>query len=274
MQQLSQTTSPTLHSDEINAIELSDDEIYHVKWQKFLILEKERKEASRREFENQISIPWTAKELFQIIEIRLVEKFGFSYGNDGKDGKPIFVYDENNMMILQALCYYFTNNQAFEKMGEGWSLQKGIALMGNVGRGKSLIMQLFANNKRQCFNVNSCDSVSTDYAINGHEALLKYYDTPITGADYRTFYQKFLGTCFDDLGTEPTKKNFGNELNVMANIILKRYDNKYLFGFDCTHITTNLSGGAEIEANYGTRARSRFKEMFNPIILKGNDHRK
>lgn len=271
LQELSPETKNLENFDEINRIELTESEIYNMKWQKFLLLEKERKELARREFQEQVLKPWTAGDLLSLIETRLVENFGFSSVEN--DGKPVFKLDKNNEFILLALCRYFVNDLEFENMHPGWKLNKGIALMGNVGLGKSLIMRLFANNKRRCFNVISCRDVSSDYAVNGHEALTKYSDTPIGTYDYRTYYQKYFGYCFDDLGTEATKKNFGNELNVMADIILNRYDHKVMFGFECTHITTNLSAD-EIESFYGTRVRSRFKEMFNPLILTGNDHRK
>jgi DNA replication protein DnaC len=91
--------------------------------------------------------------------------------------------------------------------------------------------------------------------------------------DYRTFNQKRAGYCFDDLGTEETKSHFGNKINVMAEIILNRYDNKTAMGWEFTHVTTNLSAD-EIEQYYGSRVRSRFREMFNAITLNGNDRRK
>ncbi len=61
---------------------------------------------------------------------------------------------------------------------------------------------------------------------------------------------------------------YGNECNVMAEILLRRYDlfiNKKLQ----THITTNLSA-SEIEKNYGNRVRSRIRNMFNLIAFDKN----
>ena len=67
--------------------------------------------------------------------------------------------------------------------------------------------------------------------------------------------------CFDDLGTETTSKYFGNDCNVMAEILLTRYDLFKEKGI-ITHLTTNLSA-TEIESQYGNRLRSRMREMFN-----------
>ena len=60
-------------------------------------------------------------------------------------------------------------------------------------------------------------------------------------------------------------KYFDNETNVMAEILLSRYDlliNRKIQ----THITTNLST-TELEAAYGNRVRSRMRQMFNLIAF-------
>ena len=60
-------------------------------------------------------------------------------------------------------------------------------------------------------------------------------------------------------------KYFDNETNVMAEILLSRYDlliNRKIQ----THITTNLSA-TELEAAYGNRVRSRMRQMFNLIAF-------
>lgn len=71
--------------------------------------------------------------------------------------------------------------------------------------------------------------------------------------------------CFDDLGAEQSLKYYGNECNVMGEILLSRYE--YFVSHDMTtHITTNLSA-SEIEELYGNRVRSRMREMFNLILF-------
>jgi hypothetical protein len=60
-------------------------------------------------------------------------------------------------------------------------------------------------------------------------------------------------------------KYFGNETNVMAEILLSRYDlliNRKIQ----IHITTNLSA-TEREAPQGHRVRSRMRQMFNLIAF-------
>ena len=60
-------------------------------------------------------------------------------------------------------------------------------------------------------------------------------------------------------------KYFDNETNVMAEILLSRYDlliNRKIQ----THITTNLSA-TELEAAYGNRVRSRMRQIINLIAF-------
>jgi DNA replication protein DnaC len=73
---------------------------------------------------------------------------------------------------------------------------------------------------------------------------------------------------FDDLGLEQTPKYYGNECNVIAEILLNRYD-LFVSKRMMTHITTNLSA-SELESIYGNRIRSRMREMFNLVAFDRN----
>jgi DNA replication protein DnaC len=74
--------------------------------------------------------------------------------------------------------------------------------------------------------------------------------------------------CFDDLGLEPLMQHYGNTCNVMAEVLLSRYDCFATHGM-ITHITTNLNS-AELEDHYGKRIRSRMRELFNLIAFARN----
>lgn len=71
--------------------------------------------------------------------------------------------------------------------------------------------------------------------------------------------------CFDDLGTENHLKFYDVECNVMAEILLSRYDQFCIQGLQ-THLTTNLTS-MDIEEQYGKRVRSRMREMFNLLAF-------
>lgn len=104
--------------------------------------------------------------------------------------------------------------------------------------------------------------IADDYAAEGHETL---YDNSKMIQVYPQLHlgHDSVGLCYDDLGTEDDKKNFGNQVNVMQDILFKIYDSDIYRHF---HLTTNI-GGVEIEAMYGKRVRSRMREMFNVITF-------
>ena len=58
-------------------------------------------------------------------------------------------------------------------------------------------------------------------------------------------------------------KHFGNDCNVMAEILITRYEH-FIENKTITHITTNLLA-TEIEKAYGNRVRLRLRQMFNLI---------
>ncbi|MFA6402053.1 MAG: hypothetical protein WCX31_10575 [Salinivirgaceae bacterium] len=63
-------------------------------------------------------------------------------------------------------------------------------------------------------------------------------------------------------------KYVGNDCNVMAEILLSRYD-LFLSCHMITHLTTNLNS-SEIEEIYGLRMQRRLRELFNLIAFDGN----
>jgi DNA replication protein DnaC len=106
--------------------------------------------------------------------------------------------------------------------------------------------------------MKSCRDISFEFIQDGYSVILKY--------SRQAFVQdKPKMYCFDDLGTENNLKYFGNECNVMTEILLSRYDH-FVSRQMITHITTNLTS-SEIESLYGTRVRSRMKEMFNLVYF-------
>lgn len=116
-------------------------------------------------------------------------------------------------------------------------------------------MQTFPTNRKTLAIVSTRQIVS-EFMKEGYEILEKYSRGHLSH-DLRS--PKVY--CFDDLGTETTSKYFGNDCNVMAEILLTRYDLFKEKGL-ITHITTNLSA-TEIGSQYGNCLRSRMREIFN-----------
>jgi energy-coupling factor transporter ATP-binding protein EcfA2 len=175
--------------------------------------------------------------------------------------------EEDKQIIKKLICYFLKDTQAASQFDI--NLNKGILLTGPVGCGKTTLISLmrFFEPTSNQFIVKSCRDVSFEFIKDGYETIHKY--------SRNSFYQQNpKAYCFDDLGTENNLKYFGNECNVMAEILLSRYD-LFVSRKFVTHLTTNLSA-SEIETAYGNRIRSRLREMFNLIAFdRGiNDKRK
>jgi DNA replication protein DnaC len=163
--------------------------------------------------------------------------------------------------ITKLICYFLDDQNTAAKLNI--DLTKGILLSGPVGCGKTTLMKLMryvpqANKK---FFVKTCRDISFEFIKDGYEVIHRYSHGHNTHAEHKNY-------CFDDLGTENNLKYFGNECNVIAEIILSRYD-IYTSKNIQTHITTNLSA-SEIENAYGNRVRSRLRHMLNLIAFDKN----
>ena len=186
--------------------------------------------------------------------ITWLEKKGVElYGNH-------FKIIETDYPIVYKLIAYFLKDEptCFQY---GINLNKGILLTGPIGCGKTSLMNLmkYLTATEHKFFVKPCRDISFEFIQDGYQIIHKYSNGKLYQSEPRTY-------CFDDLGTENNLKYFGNECNVMAEILLSRYDlfiSKKLF----THITTNLSA-TEIEKHYGNRVRSRLREMVNLIAFE------
>lgn len=177
----------------------------------------------------------------------------------GKQLYPDFkLHAEDAQIIQKLLCYFLQDDQRAQELG--LNLNKGILLTGPIGCGKSSLISLmrFLQPQEGRFIVKSCRDVSFEFIQNGYDVIHRY--------SHRSFYNHEPRIyCFDDLGTENNLKFFGNECNIMAEILLSRYD-LFVSRNLITHLTTNLSA-SEIEAAYGNRVRSRMRELFNLIAF-------
>lgn len=166
--------------------------------------------------------------------------------------------DDNNRQIVTDLCKYFAEEKC--KLDPA----KGILLVGGVGIGKSTMMQFFSRNQVSMYRLISCREIESDFSSDGEKSVQNCSYNIKVSPSSNEFCHMEMGYCFDDLGTEANGKHYGKEKNVMAEIILNRYDNQIPFTF--THITTNLTA-QEIEDQYGNRVTDRMKQMFNIVTF-------
>ena len=177
-----------------------------------------------------------------------------------------FTIDEANKETTLLICKYFANELYAEVDGAWFSNNKGLFLSGNIGCGKTFLMKLLQVNPIYNYRVVNCREVASDFAKDGDAGIEKYikiYEQPPQKHHDPAFRKQRLlnGYCFDDFGTEPDKKYYGSEVNVMLEVLLHRYDKGDFF---TTHITTNINI-TELKERYGSRLTSRMKEMFNFI---------
>ena len=170
-----------------------------------------------------------------------------------------FQFLEQDIDNITKLIAYFLNDEETTNQ-LGIDLTKGILLSGPVGCGKTTLMTLmkYVTLKENKFYLKTCRDISFEFIKEGYEIIHRYSRGSYSQSEYKNY-------CFDDLGVESNLKYYGNECNVMAEIILSRYD-LFISKKVKTHITTNLSA-SEIETMYGNRVRSRFRAMLNLIAF-------
>ena len=174
-------------------------------------------------------------------------------------GQAFKVCEEDKHTIYKLIIYMIKDEEmAFKQQ---INLSKSILLSGRIGCGKTSLIQLIKPFSTSDYKIKTCREISFEFAKNGYEAINNF-------TQKQNFQSKLTGYCFDDLGTEQQIKHFGNDSNVMAEILISHYEH-FVENKSVTHITTNLSA-TEIEKAYGNRLRSRMRSMFNLITFSPN----
>ena len=190
--------------------------------------------------------------------LEFLEKAGKTYTS------PKFrIWPEDHLIIFKLLVYFYQDKPNAEK--HGIDLHKGILLTGPVGCGKTSLMTIlrFMLAPKEQYIIKSARDITLEFIQDGYPIINKYSKASFHQISGELTPKAY---CFDDLGVESNIKYYGNETNVMAEILLSRYD-MFIGQHMLTHATTNLSA-SEIENCYGNRVRSIMREMFNLITFE------
>ena len=231
-----------------------------------LAREKKETDLKKQEYWDKINskMNWAIPTAIQFKEKLLQTK--------SQNGKPFQLTDWNKD-IVDALCLYFAGDPSFNAIGEDFSLEKGILLLGVPGVGKTHLMNFFNKNPHASFTIPTCKVIAERY-VNGwrrdDQSTIEFYSGLQTAEFGHVYDQVYLGICFGDLGAEEQGNNYGNKRNVIEEIIFNRYESHLPFKY--THFTTNLNAD-QLTTKYGERMRDRLREMCNVFVLNGKSFR-
>lgn len=178
-----------------------------------------------------------------------INEFTESFWKVLKKMEPNFQTTQHNSDQIANLILYFYGSDKSK-----FSLNKGVALYGNTGSGKTLIMETFAKlckyYKHNAFTTYYCDELAMDFKYNnGFERINKYCYYP---------------ALFDDLIGEKKQRMYGNFEDAFDYIFTKRERMKIK-----THMTMNDRPDDFIKL-FGPRMNSRKSTLFNFVLLKSD----
>lgn len=166
-------------------------------------------------------------------------------------GKNFKVYEEDRDILFKLCNYFIKDEENCKKLDI--DVNKGILLSGPVGCGKTSLMKLLRHivPHQKPYKIIPTRNIAFSFNHLGYKTIEDYGDS-----------QYF---CFDDLGVEPIGRHYGKDCNVMGEVLLSRYE-FFLQTKIKTHATTNLNA-QELEERYGSRVRSRMRQLFNLVAF-------
>ncbi|WP_282017720.1 ATP-binding protein [Salegentibacter mishustinae] len=175
-------------------------------------------------------------------------------------GKEFQLYKKDEKLLFKLCNYIIADQEKCQKFD--LDPTKGILLTGPVGCGKTSFLKLlrYLVPHQKEYQVIPCRNIAFAFHHLGFKTIEDYGNSS---------YLRF-----DDLGVEPAGRFYGQDCNVMGEILLSRYE-LFLSHKIRTHATTNLDSD-ELEERYGSRVKSRMRQLFNLVTFdeKTADKRK
>lgn len=211
-------------------------------------------QAEQREKEKQQEIQ-KAKELKQLWSAENVFRL-MKWTSEKVYGKPLIV-NQHNKHLITTICFFISGDERF-KTELNLDFRKGLLIRGISGLGKTHLLKCVAENDLNPIKIISMIEVADEIKQEG---------------EYRIEMGRNRIMYLDDVGTEEaTVNHYGTKINFFKNFIETVYLRNIENGFGKLIISTNNSY-SEIEEKYGFRVRSRMRDMFNVIEVKGEDMR-
>ena len=190
-----------------------------------------------------------------------------------------FEIDDFNKDILRFLLYYFNDCElALEVFPDRhYKLEKNLLIIGKVGAGKTLLMQVFSEYLRYTDNPNYFYNLSVTEMVNYytiHNNLDRY---TYNEENSKAFMPQPVNICLNDIGIE-SRLHYGQDTKILTNDFLHARNEIWTQTASdrrkFAHLTTNLSIQKlkeEFKDEFG-RLVDRFK-TYNVIELKGTSRR-
>lgn len=179
--------------------------------------------------------------------------------------EPCFTVDEFCSPAIDLISQRIAKSGEFETLSPSYGLSKGIILLGGIGSGKTLLMHGLTEVCRFfeiVLHIVPTYTITEDFSKNGYQVFNTFY---YKAKDLKLTRDMII---LDDMGAEAVSTHYGQVTNVIAELLLRRYDEAGI-----TFGTSNLDQKT-LRKFYGDRVWSRMKSMFNFIELKGDDRRK
>lgn len=189
--------------------------------------------------------------------------------------KREFIVDDDNRNVIRFLLLYFNNCPLAEEVfpDRKYKLHKHIMLMGEVGTGKTLLMQIFSEYLRYTGNPRFFYNLSVTQMVNYytlHNNLDRY---TFNEEENKGFKSTPVNVCLNDIGVQTTTF-FGMDTTRLTDEFLHARNDIWMQQHKFAHITTNLTV-EQLKQTYQDsfgRLIDRFK-TYNIIPLTGKSRR-